>query len=45
MLKFKLEDNTNCIYARPDVEALLVTRGNRTEVMRKALNWVAEGVN
>jgi len=29
----------------PEVETLLVTRDNRTEVMRKVLNWLTEGVN
>lgn len=42
MLKFKLEDNTNCIDARPEVEMLSVTRDNRTEVMRKVSKWLME---
>jgi len=29
----------------PEVETLLVTRDNRTEVMRKVLNWLTERVN
>jgi nucleoside-triphosphatase THEP1 len=33
------------IKRRPEVEVLLVTRDNRTEVMRKVLNWLTEGVN
>jgi len=33
------------IKRHPEVEALLVTRDNRTEVMRKVLNWLTEGVN
>ena len=28
-----------------EVEMLLVTGDNRTEVMRKILNWLTEGVN
>jgi nucleoside-triphosphatase THEP1 len=28
-----------------EVETLLVTRDNRAEVMRKVLNWLAEGIN
>ena len=31
------------IKRHPDVETLLVTRDNRTEVMRKVLNWLTEG--
>jgi hypothetical protein len=31
------------IKRRPEVETLLVTRDNRTEVMRKVLNWLTEG--
>jgi nucleoside-triphosphatase THEP1 len=31
------------IKRHPEVEALLVTRDNRTEVMRKVLDWLAEG--
>jgi nucleoside-triphosphatase THEP1 len=33
------------IKRHPEVETLLVTRDNRTEVMRKVLNWLMEGVN
>jgi nucleoside-triphosphatase THEP1 len=33
------------IKRHPEVETLLVTRNNRTEVMNKVLNWLAEGVN
>jgi nucleoside-triphosphatase len=29
----------------PEVETLMVTRDNRTEVMRKVLNWLMEGIN
>jgi len=29
----------------PEIEVLLVTRGNRTEVMRKVLSWLAGGMN
>ena len=31
------------IKRHPEVETLLVTRDNRTEVMRKVSNWLAEG--
>jgi nucleoside-triphosphatase len=31
------------IKRRPEVETLLVTRDNRTEVMKKVLNWLTEG--
>jgi nucleoside-triphosphatase THEP1 len=30
------------IKRRPEVETLLVARDNRTEVMRKVLNWLME---
>jgi len=43
MLKLRLENNTNCINAHPEVETLLVTRDNPTGVMRKVLNWLGEG--
>ena len=33
------------IKRRHQVETLLVTRDNRTEVMKKALNWLMEAVN
>jgi nucleoside-triphosphatase len=33
------------IKRHPEVETLLVTRENRTEVMRKVINWLAEGIN
>ena len=33
------------IKRRPEVETLLVPRDNRTEVMKKVLNWLTEGVN
>ena len=45
MLKLRLENNTNCINAPPEVETLLVTRANRAEVMKKASNWLMEVVN
>ena len=31
------------IKRHPEVETLLITRDNRTEVMRKVLDWLAEG--
>jgi nucleoside-triphosphatase len=31
------------IKRHPEVETLLVTRDNRTEIMRKVLNWLTEG--
>ena len=43
MLKFKLENNTNRIDARPEVETLLVATDKRTEVMREVLDWLMEG--
>jgi nucleoside-triphosphatase len=30
------------IKRRPEVEVLLVTRDNRTEIMKKVLNWLTE---
>ena len=33
------------IKRHPEGETLLVTRGNRTEAMKKVLAWVAAGVN
>jgi nucleoside-triphosphatase len=33
------------IKRHPEVEVLLVTRDNRTEVMQKAIDWLMEGVN
>jgi nucleoside-triphosphatase THEP1 len=33
------------IKRHPEVETLLVTRDNRTEVMNKVLNWLSEGYN
>jgi nucleoside-triphosphatase len=33
------------IKRRPEVETLLVTKDNRTEVMRKVLDWLMEGPN
>ena len=33
------------IKRHPEVEVLLVTRDNRTEAVRKVLNWLTEGVN
>jgi hypothetical protein len=33
------------IKRHPEVETLLVTRDNRTEVMRKIQNWLTEGAN
>ena len=34
----------NRIKRHPEVEVLLVTRDNRTQVMKKALNWLREGI-
>jgi hypothetical protein len=45
MLRLKLKDGTNCIDAHPEEETLLVTRDNRTELMRKVLDWLREVVN
>jgi nucleoside-triphosphatase THEP1 len=33
------------IKRHPEVETLLVTRDNRTEVMKKVLNWLMEEMN
>jgi nucleoside-triphosphatase len=33
------------IKRHPEVETLLITRENRTEIMKKVLNWLAEGIN
>jgi nucleoside-triphosphatase THEP1 len=33
------------IKGHPEVEVLLVTGGNRAEVMKRVLNWLMEGVN
>ena len=33
------------IKLHPQVETLLITRDNRTEMMAKVLNWLTEGVN
>ena len=33
------------IKRHPEVETLLVTRDNRTEVMKKVLSWLAEEIN
>jgi nucleoside-triphosphatase len=33
------------IKRHPEVETLLITRDNRTEVMKKVLNWLMEGTN
>ncbi|MCJ7670356.1 MAG: NTPase [Dehalococcoidia bacterium] len=33
------------IKRHPKVEVLLVTRDNRTEIMKKVLDWLTEGVN
>jgi nucleoside-triphosphatase THEP1 len=33
----------NEIKRHPEVEVLLVTRDNRTQVMKKVLNWLREG--
>jgi nucleoside-triphosphatase THEP1 len=33
------------IKRQPEIETLLVTTDNRTEAMRKVLNWLMEGVN
>jgi hypothetical protein len=38
VLRLKLEDNTDCIYAHPEVETFLITTDDRPEVMRKALD-------
>jgi len=35
---------TNRIKRHPEVEVLLVTRYNRTQVMKKVLNWLREGM-
>jgi len=35
MVKLKLENNTNCMDAHPEVETLLVTRDNRNEAVKK----------
>jgi len=35
---------TDEIKRHPEVEVLLVTRGNRTQVMNKVLNWLREGM-
>jgi nucleoside-triphosphatase len=35
----------NEIKRHPEVEVLLITRDNRTEVMKKVLNWITEKVN
>jgi nucleoside-triphosphatase THEP1 len=32
------------IKRHPEVEVLLVTRDNRTQVMKKVLNWLREGM-
>jgi len=45
MLKFKLENNTNCMYAHPEIETLPVTRDNRTQVMKKVLNRLMKAVS
>jgi len=45
MLKFKPENNTNCMDARPEAETLLVTGDGCIEVMDRVLNWPTEGVN
>jgi hypothetical protein len=42
MLRFKVGNNTNCMYADPEVETLPVARDNRTEVMRKVSNRAIE---
>jgi nucleoside-triphosphatase THEP1 len=34
----------NRIKRHPEVEVLLVTRDNRTQVMKKVLNWLREGM-
>jgi hypothetical protein len=33
------------IKRHPEIEVLLVIRDNRTEVMRRVLNWLTEVVN
>jgi len=33
------------IMRRPEIETLLVTKGNRTEVTKKVLTWLTEAVN
>jgi hypothetical protein len=43
-----LEFNRLCvdeIKCHPEVEMLLVIQDNRTEVMKKFLNWLREGVS
>jgi len=42
MLKFKLEDDTNCVDVRPEVEPLPVTRDNRTEQIRRVSDRLTE---
>ena len=43
MLGLKPGNNTNCIDAHPEVEALLVTEDSRAEVMGNVLDWLTEG--
>ena len=45
MLKLRLENNANCICGHPEVEALLVTKDSRTEIMKEVPKWLVEGVN
>jgi nucleoside-triphosphatase THEP1 len=33
------------IKRHPEVETLLLTRDNRTEVMKKVLTWLMKGIN
>ena len=36
---------TDEIKRRPEVDVLLVTRDNHTEVMKKVLNWLTDAVS
>jgi hypothetical protein len=53
LLRLLLDGADNLICSRPDwygvpgivPETFLITRDNRTEVMKKVLNWLMEGVN
>jgi len=45
MLRFKLEYSTNCMYAHPEVETLLVARDNRSEIMKNTPDWLAEATS
>jgi len=45
MLRSKLENNTNCTYARPEGEALLVARDNGKEAVKEILDWLMERID